>query len=245
MRILLTNDDGIDQPGLLALESGLSSHELWTVAPSEHCSGMGQSLGLHSRITVRRMGPRRWAVDGSPTDCVKLALWQLMPPGGPDLLVSGINPGPNMANNVYYSGTVAAATEASFWGVPAFAVSQDFARDPHFAASAEVVRRLVDSGIHRMLPEGTILNVNIPLFREGEKPGGFAWTRMARFREDIPFESDASGTCFTYRGVTPQPVHTSEGTDVEALSAGRISLTLLRSDRSLEPPPGVTSLLGE
>ena len=239
MRILLTNDDGIDQPGLLALEEELSAHELWTIAPDRHCSGIGQGLGLYSFLRIERRGERKWAVGGSPTDCVKLALSELMAAVPPDLVVSGINPGPNLANNIYYSGTVAAATEASFWGIPAFAASQDSCEHPEFGVSARIVRELVESGIHRSLPDGTMLNVNIPCCRGDDTPDGYSWTRTGRFSGDIPFDPDELGSGYSYRGIMPQPVHNLYGTDVEALSLGKVSLTLLQTDRSCRPPAGL------
>jgi 5'-nucleotidase len=239
MRILLTNDDGIDQPGLLMLEAELNDHELWTVAPLDHCSGIGQALGLYSFLRVDPRGKRKWAVGGSPTDCVKLALSELMADTPPDLVVSGINPGPNLANNIYYSGTVAAATEASFWDIPAFAVSQDYCENPEFGVSARIVRALVESGIHRSLPDGTVLNVNIPCCRGEETPNGYSWTRTGRFSADIPFEASDGGSGYSYRGIMPQPVHDRAGTDVEALSLGKVSLTLLHTDRSLRPSEGL------
>jgi len=243
MRILLTNDDGIDEPGLAALEFELSGHELWTVAPRWHCSGVGQSLGLYQTLRVRELASRRWAVEGSPTDCVKLALNELMRGAGPELVISGINPGPNLANNVYYSGTVAAATEASFWGIPAFAVSQGWSEDPDFGVTASIVGELVAAGLHGHLPEGAILNVNVPRTGNGDRPAGYTWTTTGRFSVDIPFRSDGTGEVYSYRKVMPQPVADPEGTDVEAFEAGMVSLTLLRSDRSLVPSAELSGLL--
>ncbi len=239
MRILLTNDDGIDQPGLLTLEEELSAHELWTIAPDRHCSVIGQALRLYSFLRVERRGEKKWAVCGTPADCIKLALSELMAATPPDLVVSGINPGPNLANNIYYSGTVAAATEASFWGIPAFAVSQDFCEDPEFGISARIIRELVDSGIHGSLPAGTMLNINIPCCKGDDTPEGYSWTRTGRFSRDIPFDTAESGSGYSYRGITPQPVHNLDGTDVEALGRRKVSLTLLHTDRSRKPPAGL------
>lgn len=243
MRILLVNDDGIDEEGLAAAEDALSGHEIRVVAPAEHCSGSGQSLGLYGSLTVRQRGSGRWAVDGTPTDCVKLALTSLME-APPELVVSGINPGANMANNVFYSGTVAAATEAAMWGIPAMAVSVESGGGPRFETASSVVFSLVESGIPLMLPARTVLNVNVP-DREAEEIAGYAWTHTARFAADIPFEELERGRVFRYGRFRTQAVEEEEGTDVQAVGRGLVSLTPLSTDRShLRDLPGLEVLNG-
>lgn len=244
MRILLVNDDGIDEEGLAAAAEALSAHETLVVAPAEHCSGSGQSLGLYGSLTVQQRGPGRWAVDGTPTDCVKLALTSLME-APPDLVVSGINPGANMANNVFYSGTVAAATEAAMWGIPAMAVSVESGGGrPRFETASSVATRLVESGISSMLPSRTVLNVNVP-DRPAEDIAGYAWTHTARFAADIPFEELERGRVFRYGRFRTQAVEEEEGTDVQAVGRGLVSLTPLSTDRShLRDLPGLEVLNG-
>jgi 5'-nucleotidase len=243
MRILLVNDDGIDEEGLAEAERALSGHETWVVAPAEHCSGAGQSLGLYDSLSVERRGPMRWAVDGTPTDCVKLALTRLMA-SLPDLVVSGINPGANLANNVFYSGTVAAATEAAMWGIPAMAVSVEDGGAPRFRTASSVALTLLERGIATCLPPRVLLNVNVP-DRAADELAGYEWTRTARFASDIPFEEVERGRLYRYGRFTTQAVLDEEGTDVGAVRRGMVSLTPLSTDRShLHDLPGLESLNG-
>ncbi len=231
MRILLVNDDGIDEEGLTEAERILSEHETWVVAPAEHCSGTGQALGLYACLSVERRGAMRWAVDGTPTDCVKLALTRLMD-ARPDLVLSGINPGANLANNVFYSGTVAAATEAAMWGIPAIAVSVECGEGPpRFSTASSVVLTLLESGIPSRLPPRVLLNVNVPDRVAGDL-AGYVWTRTARFAADIPLEVLERGRRYRYGRFAPQEVLEREGTDVQALVEGMVSLTPLSTDRS-------------
>ncbi len=239
MRILLTNDDGVGAPGLEALRAALEDgHEVYVVAPSAHCSGSGHALGLYRDIEVERIGERVWSVEGTPADCVKLALREIL---GflPDLVVSGINPGPNLANNIHYSGTVAAASEAAFWGCPAIAVSSSSGSPVHFGCAASYVRSMVDSGVRSRIPEGAVLNLNIPDNPSCEL-GDPVWTRTARFAADAPFTVVEPGRIYRYGRMFELPVHDPEGTDVEAVLGGRVSATLLGLDRTLPglPPPG-------
>jgi len=243
MRVLLTNDDGIDQPGLVALERVFSGHETWVIAPSGHCSGTSQALGLYKELSIEQRSPRKWAVNGTPTDCVKLALSELMRNNPPDLVISGINPGPNLANNIYYSGTVAAATEAVFWGIPAFAASRDFGESPEFSVPAKIVKELVDSGLHLLLPENTLLNINIPCSLRNDI-GGYSWTRTGRFAADIPFRIIEEGSKYAYQRFRAQQVHEPSGTDVHALSRGMVSLSLLQTNRTSSSSPPELSELG-
>ena len=242
MRVLLTNDDGIDRPGLAALENALADTDLWVVAPADHCSGAGQSLGLYAPLAVERRDGRRWAVAGTPADCVKLALTRLMD-GPPDVVVSGINAGANLANNVFYSGTVAAATEAAMWGHPSIAVSLEGGEESGFPAAAAVTRKLLGSRLLAELPRRSVLNVNVPARSAGH--GGYAWTRTARFSRDIPFEEIESGRLYRYGRFSEQPVLDEEGTDVAAVRSGLVSLTLLSTDRSSHHvPSGLETLNG-
>jgi 5'-nucleotidase len=233
MLILLTNDDGIDAPGLRALVEAFEAEEPWVVAPAGPCSGTGQALGLYADIPVERRGPREWAVGGTPTDCVKLALLELLP-GPPGLVLSGINPGPNMAYNIHYSGTVAAATEAAFWGIPAIAASVGAGKPAHLDSAAAVIARIVRAGGWRALPMHTILNVNVPDL-PAERIGRAVWTRSARFSSDVPFTVVDPGKVYRYTRWVGQDVRPgAHPTDVETLTRGDISLTLLGTDRSLE-----------
>lgn len=241
MRILLTNDDGFDQPGILELERLLESgNELWVVAPLHHCSGTSHSLGLYASMELRETGPRKWALEGTPTDCVKIALMEIMRESPPDLLISGINPGANMANNIFYSGTVAAATEAALWNVPSIAVSVQVTspeRKPRFATASRVMGHLLDRGISSVIPPGSVLNVNVP-DAEPEEVRGLRWTRTARFASDISFRQLEPGRVYAYDRYRALPVVDPRNTDVDAVNNLMVSLTLLDSDRTsrIDPP---------
>lgn len=247
MRILLTNDDGYDQPGLLELEGSLGSrHDVWVVAPLHHCSGSSNALGLYSSMELRTEGERKWSLEGTPTDCVKVALMEVMKDSPPDLLVSGINPGANLSNNILYSGTVAAATEAALWGIPSISLSVDVVggSPPRFDTASRVAERLLEIGVHLRIPRGTVLNVNVPGFAPDELHT-WEWTRMGRFASDMPFTHLEPGRVFTYGRYTPLPVEDLDGTDVGAISRGAVSLTLLGSDRTApHTPPDLEPLSG-
>ncbi len=165
-RILLTNDDGMDAPGLKVLEriAGQLSEDLWVVAPRVEHSGAGHSLTLHAPLRVHRRSDRRFAVEGSPTDCVLVAISQLMQDHGPDLVLSGVNRGGNLGDDVTYSGTVAAAMEATILGVPAIALSQ-VTRDDHpvkWKTGAHHAVELIRKLIRQDWPSGVFMNVNFP-----------------------------------------------------------------------------------
>ena len=168
MRILLTNDDGINAPGLVTLETIARqlSDDIWIVAPSEEQSGAGHSLTLTRPLRIRQHGERRYSVTGTPTDSVMLALGKVMD-AKPDLILSGVNRGANLAEDVTYSGTVAAAMEGTLAGIRSIALSQAYTRegvgdDVSFAAAeewgAKVLRPLLDVP----LPTNTLLNVKFP-----------------------------------------------------------------------------------
>lgn len=238
MRILLVNDDGFDEPGLRALEETFADHDTITVAPCCHHSGAGMSLNLYSPLKVRKHSENRFSVEGTPVDCVKLALGELCGGKIPDLVLSGINPGANLANNTWYSGTVAAATEAALWLIPAMAVSQEYRSEPDFSSSAAVTRELVDNRVFSFAEPGTLLNVNVPL----EFTGSYTATKLGSFSREIPFTSDNEGTLFRYGPYEVQPVREAEGTDVHALREGNVSITHLAASRiHPEVPKGILS----
>src|SRR3954470_10581885 len=162
-RILLTNDDGIHSDGLQTLERTLREvGDVFVVAPSSEMSGAAHSLTLARPLRIRRIDDRHWTVDGTPTDCVTLALHKILMDVRPDICASGINHGGNLGDDATYSGTVAGALEATILGVPGLALSLvardnfDFTEAAAFAVVA--VRKVLDEG----LPEGTLLNINLP-----------------------------------------------------------------------------------
>ena len=240
MRILLTNDDGYDQPGLLELENLLKDdHEIWVVAPLHHCSGTSHALGLYSSMELRKEGFRKWSLEGTPTDCVKISLMEVMKDNPPDLLISGINPGANLANNIFYSGTVAAATEAALWDIPSIAISVNVTSNnsnPFFGTASSVLQSLMKQGIADKIPEGTILNINVPEV-EFDEIAGMKWTKMARFAADISFRHLEPGRVFAYDRYRSLPVVDPLDSDVDALSKTMVSLTLLDSNRTSSAIP--------
>lgn len=235
MRLLLTNDDGFDQPGLLELERVMSdSHEVWVVAPLHHCSGSSHALGLYASMELKKEGERKWSLEGTPTDCVKVALQEVMGDAPPDLVISGINPGANLANNILYSGTVAAATEAALWGIPAIAVSVHLSGpgvSPRFDTASAVLTKLLEIGFHTRLHPGELLNVNVPDV-DRQYISAWEWTRMGRFSRDMPFTHLEPGRVFAYGRYRALPVHDASGSDVEAIDRKAVSLTMLVSDRT-------------
>lgn len=237
MKILLVNDDGFGEPGLLALEEAFSDHDTCTVAPRFHHSGAGMSLNLHAPLFVEKHGNRRFSVKGTPVDCVKLALGGFLTGGTtPDLVISGINPGANVANNTWYSGTVAAATEAAFWLVPSIAVSQEYKNSPDFSVSAAVARKLFDEGLHNLIKPGCFLNVNVPL----EHTGGYMFTGIGSFAREIPFTREGENLVFRYGPYELQPVREDRGTDVHALLEGSVSISHLSAAR--ETPSDISEI---
>lgn len=163
MLILLSNDDGIDAPGLVALEAAMSGlGAVWTVAPATEQSAKSHSLTMHEPLRVNAHGPHRYSVTGTPADSVYLATHHLLP-GKPALVVSGINRGSNLSNDVMYSGTVAAAREAASFDIPAVAVSLWVRHAaPNWSTAQRVARQVVEETVRRGLPAGVLLNVNVP-----------------------------------------------------------------------------------
>src|SRR5881227_154368 len=230
VRILLTNDDGIHSQGLQILEETLSElAEVYVVAPAAEMSGASHSLTLARPLRIRQIDDRHWTVDGTPTDCVTLALHRILNEDQlPDVCVSGINHGGNLGDDATYSGTVAGALEATILGVPGLAFSLvarenfDFTEAARFAVVA--ARKVLTDG----LPEGTLLNVNVP---QGEVRG----VRVTRqgiknARPIITEHIDPRGKAYYWIGEEYFGSPTEDGTDYAAVEAGCVSVTPLRSD---------------
>jgi len=235
MRILLSNDDGIHAPGLAALYEALRDlGEITVVAPDAERSAVGHAITLSDPIRLRE--ERRdgrlfgYAVGGTPADCVKLAVGALLPTP-PDLVVSGINLGPNAGISIVYSGTVSAATEGTILGIPSMAVSLATFRDPLWPAAAAVARELVGRLCARPLPPGVLLNVNVPNLPP-ERCRGYAVTRMAasRYRETFDKREDPRGNVYYWMDGEVEAVGEAGGTDLEALRQGYVSLTPIGFD---------------
>ncbi len=237
MLILLTNDDGYRAAGLQALRRGLAPlGRVVTVAPAREMSGVSHALTLSRPLSVETIEEDVHAVDGTPTDCTNLALNHLLP-GRPDVLVSGVNHGANLGDDVTYSGTVGAAIEGTLFGVPSIAVSQEGAGEgSDFTAVASVAReiaRLLGTRSHR-LPRGTLLNVNAPR----ASVSGVRATCLARrtYKDSIVQREDPRGRPYYWVGGSAI-WEAWEGSDRHAVAQERaVSVTLLATDLSAGAP---------
>ncbi len=229
-RILITNDDGIHSEGIEALEAAMREiGEVYVVAPASEMSGASHSLTLERPLRIRQIDERHWTVDGTPTDCVTLALNRILTDGDrPDICVSGINHGANLGDDATYSGTVAGAMEATILGLPGIAFSLVATRTHDFTESAKVAAAVTRKALAVGLPEWTLLNVNVP---KGT-PKGIRVTRQG-FKEAKPVISehtDPRGKLYYWIGEVRAGFRAEGGTDFEAVDEGYVSVTPMRSD---------------
>ena len=248
MSILLTNDDGIYAPGLAALHRELRGlGEVHVVAPESEQSAVGHAISLMTPLRVKQValdgGLRGWAVSGTPADCVKIALAELLPEP-PELVVSGINLGPNVGINVLYSGTVSAATEAAILGVRGLAVSLNTYKDPDWAGAASLTRELI-AGLRDLpgwAPE-VCLNINLPALPQ-ERIRGVRVTRqdtgplVERFQRRV----DPREHVYYWLAEINERRDLEPDTDYGALAAGYVSITPIHHD--LTHYPSFNSLKG-
>lgn len=231
MRILLSNDDGCQAPGLRCLADLLRQHaELTVVAPDRNRSGASNSLSLLNPVRVTKHADGTLCVDGTPTDCVHLALTGLMA-HEPDMVVSGINAGANLGDDVLYSGTVAAAMEGRHLGHPAIAVSCVSPTPKHYDTAARVTLMLIERLQHERLPPDAILNVNVP-DRPFEQLTGFEVTRLGnRHRAEKALEAqDPRGRTIYWIGNAGAEADCGPGTDFHAVTHGAVSITPIDTD---------------
>jgi len=230
IRILLTNDDGYHSEGIIALENVLSEiGDVYVVAPASEMSGASHSLTLSKPLRIRQIDARHWTVDGTPTDCVTLALNRILPPEmRPHICASGINHGPNLGDDATYSGTVAGALEATILGVPGLAFSLVASRSHDFSESIRIAKEITNKAINEGLPENTLLNVNIP---KGV-PKGFRITKQGLkiARPIISEHIDPRGKPYYWIGEQRNGFRAEGGTDFEAIDEGFVSVTPMRSD---------------
>lgn len=237
MRILVSNDDGFFTDGIKALAAALRKiGEVWVVAPDREQSASGHSLTLHRPIRVKavKKAENEYAVDGTPTDCVNVAINCLMDKK-PDLVVSGINRGANLGDDVTYSGTVAAALESALLGVPAIAVSavQPLSPDDdyQYEAAADYAAFLADKVYRHGLAPGTILNVNVPTETSLGERRAVICKMGRRIYDDVLEERlDPRGRPYYWLGGKQVESHIEPDTDCEAAAQGRISLTPIQLD---------------
>lgn len=233
MRILLTNDDGIYSPGLETLEriARTLSDDVWVVAPESEQSGAGHSLSLADPIRFRRMAERRFAVAGTPTDCVVMAVRKLMP-GPPDLVLSGVNRGQNLADDVTYSGTIAAAMEGTAFGFKSIALSQ-VAGVHSDAMTFDIAEhygpRIVQKAVAVEFGPGVLVNINFPDCRP-EEVQGVEVTRQGKRDQNLLLldeRVDARGRPYYWLGFQREGGNPPAGTDLRAIFDKRISVTPL------------------
>lgn len=229
--ILVTNDDGIRAPGIRLLAEALASvGRVEVYAPEGQQSAVGHSVSLHKPLRVNQLEPGWHMVDGTPTDCVMLAVRRLLGER-PDLVVSGVNAGANLGDDVTYSGTVAGAYEGMLLGIPAIAVSDVSYRPVHLGTAAQVGAQVARYVLQHGLPEDTTLSVNVPDVPY-EQLKGLAVTRMGRrnYADEIVRREDPRGGVYYWIG-GDEPAHITEaGTDFEAIEQGKVSVTPLQRD---------------
>lgn len=235
MRILVSNDDGYQAPGLKALVHALESLGTVTVvAPDRDRSGASNSLTLVRPLRVQNNDNGYLSVDGTPTDCVHLALTALLDEQ-PDVVVSGINAGANLGDDVLYSGTVAAAMEGRFLGLPAIAISLA-SEPPHdYRYAAEWAVRLVAALPELELPAGALLNVNVPEC-DGGPPRGLKMTRLGQRHKSEPViaDTDPRGKTIYWIGPAGPEDDSGPNTDFQAVREGYVSVSAIRTDLSLD-----------
>lgn len=238
LRILVTNDDGIHGPGLKVLEriARKLTKDVWVVAPEDEQSGSAHSLSLANPLRIRKLTPRKYAVRGTPSDCVLMAVRHVMKDREPDLVLSGINRGQNIADDVTYSGTIAAAMEGTQLGIPSVALSQAFG----FSGSSnvkwstaekfapDILRKLLAAG----WPDEVLININFPDAVPGSVTGVEVTRQGKRDQSLVRVEEriDARNTPYYWLGFERILSNPPQGTDLRAIYEGRISITPLHMD---------------
>ncbi|WP_243371760.1 5'/3'-nucleotidase SurE [Geotalea sp. SG265] len=232
MKILLTNDDGVHAPGLKALAEAMTAlGEVFVVAPDREQSAVGHALTLHHPLRANRIDENIFAVDGTPTDCVNLGIHSLLS-FKPDIVVSGINRGANLGDDITYSGTVSAAMEATLMGIPAIAVSLvTSAEGTNYDAAAQFAVKLAAAAQKKGLPADTFLNVNVPdLPGERIRPPLVTIQGKRSYEGTIIDKVDPRGRNYYWIGTVDLNFKDIEGSDYHAVSRGHVSVTPLHLD---------------
>ncbi len=242
-RILVSNDDGINAPGIkttIKIAKALSD-EVWVVAPTEEMSGASHSLSLSKPLRMKKLGPRRFAVGGTPTDCVMVATRHLMKDKLPDLILSGVNFGQNIAEDVSYSGTVAVAKEGTLLGIPSIAMSQaiNFAdpigtRMPRFEVAEKFAPAIIRKLLKAQWQKGTLININFPDIGPREKPEICVTKQGRRDKRILGLEArtEPYGNTYFWYSFERHLSTPHKGTDIEAIMQGNISITPLHMDHT-------------
>lgn len=243
MHILVTNDDGVTAPGLLALAAELrKSYKVTILAPDRNWSASGHVKTMHRPLRVKEVllddGLIALASDGAPSDCVALAMLGLIP-DKIELVVSGINPNANIGHDVTYSGTVTAAMEAAIWGIPGLAISLDspdnHLGDVDYGPAARVARKVIEQVVKNQLDNKILLNVNVPYLAD-EEIKGYHITRQGLrvYRQRLDRRSDPRGRPYYWIGGDSPTGIPEEGTDFGSLANGYVSITPLKLDLTAE-----------
>ena len=242
MRILLTNDDGINAPGLNVLYEVLKQdHEIFVVAPEYDMSGTSHGITVYQPLMVKKIKKGWYSIEGRPADCVKLAVLELIKKPL-DIIISGINPGVNVGMNVHYSGTVAAAMEGIFMGIPSVAISIDPAKEPDFLFAGNFMLKFLRCLKKEAIKPNAVLNINIPAIKS-DKLLGVKITRQstARFDEYYEKKKDPWGRVYYWLGGHGFIENNDEKSDVEAIKNNIISITPLSCDMT-ENDPSISEL---
>jgi 5'/3'-nucleotidase len=243
LRILLSNDDGFDAPGMKVLRSIAAklSDDVIVVAPAKEQSGASRSLTLHDPIRVTKFSETEYSVDGTPTDCVMMALNYIFKDTPPDLILSGVNRGGNLGEDVLYSGTVAAASEGTLLGVPSIAISQCIldANEIYWETAEKLAPEIITKLLTQEWGEGTLININFPPVPVDQVSGMDVTTQGKRDLSNLLIDArvDARGRDYYWLGYRPSIGEPDEGCDLYAVSNGRISVTPLNlnlTDTSLK-----------
>lgn len=232
MTILVANDDGIDSPGIRVLAKALASlGDVWVVAPERTQNAMGRAITLHKPLRLTRVGRQMFSVNGTPSDCITLAVGHLLKNRHPDLVVSGINKGLNLGDDVSNSGTVAAALEGAIRGIPSIAVSMDGPDRFRFPLGAKVSLEVATMVLKQGLPKDTLLNVNVPDLAP-KLLQGMQVTTLSRRRYDNPVVEKTDPRGGKYYWIAGEQVtwNRKKHSDVDAISQGFVSLTPLHFD---------------
>jgi len=239
-RVLVSNDDGVRAPGLKLLESVLAPlvREVWVVAPETEQSATSHSLTLRRPLRIRQLSEYRFAIDGTPTDSVLMGINEIMKETPPDLVVSGVNRGGNLGEDVTYSGTVAAAMEGTLLGVPSVAFSQiyDDSHPVKWATAEKWAGRVLKKLVKEPWPAGVLINVNFPDVTAG-RVTGIEVTGQGRRKigSDMARGTDPRGEPYYWIGAQRREEHYHRGTDLEAIRRGAISVTPLTMDLTHGP----------
>ncbi|WP_457644009.1 5'/3'-nucleotidase SurE [Persephonella sp.] len=234
-RVLLVNDDGYQSEGLLSLRQKLISEnfEVITVTPDRNMSGTSHSLTFTRPLKIEKLEENfYYIVDGTPADCVHLGYHIILNGEKPDILISGINTGPNLGNDIFYSGTVGAAREGTLFGIPSVAFSPASSKNPDFEGMAELAIKIVKKVLHKGLPEKVFLNVTFPNIKI-DQIKGFLLTRQGRgaYREEIKkYISPSKEVYYWIGGEETLEEECERGTDYTAVREGYVSITPIRLD---------------